>query len=98
MPLYVSLINWTPEGAKSFRESAARADAAYGIAERLGGRMRELLWTQGPYDLVALVEMPDDEAMASFGLAVNGRGATRTTTLRAFDRGEFESIVGRVPG
>lgn len=98
MPLYLGLINWTPEGAKSFRESAGRADAASGLAEQLGGRMKELLWTQGPYDLVVLVEMPDDEAMAAFGLAVNGRGATRTTTLRAFDRAEFESIVGRVPG
>ena len=98
MPLYVALINWTPEGAQSFRESVGRADAAFALAERLGGSMRELVWTQGPYDLVALAEFPDDETMAAFGLAVNARGATRTTTLRAFDRAEFEAIVGRVPG
>ena len=97
MPLYVALINWTPEGAKSFRDSVSRADAASALAEQLGGRMRELLWTQGPYDLVGVIEMPDDEAVAAFALAVGSRGAVRTTTLRAFDRAEFESIVGRVP-
>ena len=47
MPTYVSLINWTEQGIKNFRESTKRAEDFTKFVEASGGRVRELLWTVG---------------------------------------------------
>ena len=62
MATYVSLINWTDQGIKNFRDSTQRAEDFTKLVERSGGRVRELLWTVGQYDIVGIVEFPDDEA------------------------------------
>jgi len=42
---------------------------------------------------VAVVEAPDDETMTAAMLELGAGGNVRTTTMRAFTRGEFEAIV-----
>ena len=76
------------------RESARR-DATAELAESLGGKLVELYWTVGPYDIVAIFEAPDDETAAAMQLTVGSRGAVRTTTLRAFHREEIERIIAK---
>jgi len=51
----------------------------------------------GDYDNVAIVEMPNDEAVATFLLATGSQGNVRTTTLKAFTRKEFTAMVGNLP-
>ncbi|HEV8421276.1 MAG TPA: GYD domain-containing protein, partial [Actinomycetota bacterium] len=60
---------------------------------KYGGSAKEILWTLGPYDIVAIVEAPDDETMTAAALELGALGTVRTTTLRAFGRDEFEAIV-----
>jgi uncharacterized protein with GYD domain len=79
-----------------FEESPARADATAELAERLGGKLVELYWTSGPYDIVAIFEAPDDETATAMQLTVGMRGSVRTTTLRAFDRDEMEKIIAKI--
>ena len=50
----------------------------------------------GPYDLVSIFEVPDDESATAYLLEVGMGGAVRTTTLRAYDREEMSSILGRL--
>jgi uncharacterized protein with GYD domain len=50
----------------------------------------------GPYDLVGILEAPDDESATAFLLEVGTRGAVRTTTLRAYDREEMSGILQRL--
>jgi uncharacterized protein with GYD domain len=50
----------------------------------------------GSYDVVAIVEAPDDESASAFLLEVGSLGNVRTTTLRAYDREEMSSIPGRL--
>lgn len=95
MPTYISLVNWTDQGAREFKDSLARSRATAELAESLGSRMVQLYWTVGPYDLVAILEAPDDETAAATGLAVGSRGSVRTTTMRAFDRDEMERIIAK---
>jgi uncharacterized protein with GYD domain len=92
---YVSLINWTDQGIKNFRESPQRAEDFTRLVERSGGRVRELLWTVGSYDIVSIVEFPDDEAGVAALLQVGSLGNVRSNTLRAFNAGEMSGIVGR---
>jgi uncharacterized protein with GYD domain len=93
MAIYITLINWTEQGIRNVKDSPARADAARALAKKLGANMRELYMTMGGYDLVAIMEAPDDETMAKFALTVGSGGAIRTTTLKAFDEATYRKII-----
>ncbi len=96
MPHYVVLINWTEQGIKNVRESPQRAQAVQKAVESMGGRM-DVFYTLGTYDIVALLDMPSDEDMASVMLSVGSLGNIRTTTLKAFTVEEFRQIINRMP-
>jgi uncharacterized protein with GYD domain len=95
MPTYVSLINWTEQGIKNFRESTKRAEDFTKLVEASGGRVRELLWTVGEYDIVSVVDFPDDESGVAALLRQGSGGNIRSNTMRAFSAGEMEGIVAR---
>jgi uncharacterized protein with GYD domain len=42
MPTYVSLIHWTDQGIKNYKDSPSRVADATKLAESSGGRVREL--------------------------------------------------------
>ena len=94
MAKYIALINWTEKGVKDVKDSPDRADKARALAKKLGGDMQQVYMTMGSYDLIAILEMPNDEAMAKFALTSAGGGHIRTTTLKAFDETSYRKIVG----
>ncbi|RIQ36931.1 GYD domain-containing protein [Jiangella rhizosphaerae] len=96
MPTYISLINWTDQGVRQAKESLDRAKAAGELAERMGGTLKDVYWTVGPYDIVSIAEFPDDETGTAFLLAIAAQGNIRTATLRAFDAEEMSGIVGKL--
>jgi uncharacterized protein with GYD domain len=92
---YVSLINWTDEGIRNFRDTTQRAEDFSKLVENSGGRVRELLWTVGEYDLVCVADFPDDESGVAALLQVGSAGNVRSTTLRAFSADEMTAIISR---
>ena len=97
MATYILLINWTEQGIKSVKESPKRADLARAVATRLGCELKDIYMTIGSYDLVALLEAPDDAAMAKFVLAAAATGNIRTTTLKAFPEASYREIIAALP-
>lgn len=95
MATFVSLINWTQEGIKGFKDSVARADAFSDLVARSGGKVVCLYWTLGAYDLVAITEAPDAETATAVLLQVGALGNVRSTTMEAFDREAFQGIVAK---
>jgi len=95
MPTYVSLINWTEKGAATFKDTVTRAEAAQALAGAFGGSLREIYWTLGPYDIVAVSEAPDDESATAFALSLASQGYLRTTTMRAFPADEMKGIIAK---
>ena len=95
MPIYVGLGNWTDQGTKDFRGSVQRGNAFREAVEQAGGRVRELVWTMGAYDFIAVLEAPDDEMAAVLVLRVAAAGNVRTTTMRAFDADQMTDIIAR---
>ncbi len=61
----------------------------------LGRYWRELLWTVGEYDLVTVVDFPDDETATAALLQVGFLGSIRSNTLRAFNTDEMGAIARR---
>lgn len=96
MPTYVALIQWTDEGVRNAKETANRAQQAGQLIERLGGKMT-VYWTQGRYDIVALLEAPDDETATTAMLATSSQGNVRTETMRAFTAEEMQRILQKMP-
>ena len=95
MPTYVSLIHWTDQGIKNYKDTTTRAADFSKLVESSGGRVRELLWTVGEYDLVTVVDFPDDETSTAALLQVGSLGSIRSNTLRAFNAEEMGAIIGR---
>ncbi len=93
MATYIALINWTDQGIKNFKDSPKRADAFGEIMGKAGGSVKSIWWTIGPYDIVAVVDAPDEEAITAALLQVGALGNVRSTTLRAFDQAQFTSII-----
>ncbi len=93
MATYISLINYTDQGIRSIKESPKRVDAARELVKKMGGELRQLYLTMGAYDLIAVVEAPSDDVMASFSLALGSAGNVRTTTLKAFPEADYRRIV-----
>ena len=97
MQSYLSLINWTEQGVQQVKDSPDRLDAAKAAIEGAGGRMIFFYMTMGEYDLVTVIEVPDDEAAALVLLALGAQGSIRTKTMRAFTEVEYREIVGSLP-
>jgi uncharacterized protein with GYD domain len=95
MPSYVTLMNWTDQGVKSFKESVDRASAAEVALSPAGIKFKDLYWTVGAYDLIAIVEAPDEESLAAALLVLAAQGNLRTTTMRAFTAEEMQGVIAR---
>jgi uncharacterized protein with GYD domain len=98
MATYITLVNWTDQGIRGYRETTSRADAFAAALESLGARLVSLYWTVGQYDIVATVEAPDDGTITAALLRVGALGNIRSTTLRAFDKEQMASIVAKAAG
>jgi len=98
MPTYVALLNWTDQGVRNYKDTAKRADAFAAAAQKLGSEVVNIYWTVGQYDLVAIVEAPDDETATATLLQLGGVGNVRTTTLRAFGSEEMGRIIAKAAG
>ncbi len=96
MPIYVFLANLTDQGVREIEDTTRRAEATEGIIRQHGGMTRDILWTQGRYDVVMTADAPDDEAAAAISLAVARQGFLRIETLRAYRAAEVEGILGRL--
>ncbi|WP_423068109.1 GYD domain-containing protein [Devosia sp. CN2-171] len=96
MSKYILLLNWTEQGVKNIKESANRYDAAKELAKKSGCTMESIHMTFGAYDLVVMLDAPNDEAAAIFNLRVTSGGAVRGTTLKAFPEAEYRKIIAGV--
>jgi uncharacterized protein with GYD domain len=98
MPTYIALTEWSEQGIGAVDESPARLDDAKELARSLDGELTHFFMTMGQYDIVALFDMPDDEAAAKVALALGRGGNVRTETLKAFTEDEYRDIVDALPG
>jgi uncharacterized protein with GYD domain len=93
MPTYVTLIDWTDQGVRGFKDSVDRYEAARQHFERLGVTFKDIYWTLGSHDIVGIVDAPDGETFAAALLSLAGGGNVRTTTLRGFTPDEMRGII-----
>ena len=96
MVRYVLLLNWTDQGIANVKDTVTRYRAAKQLLESKGGSFESIAWTVGPYDLVSVVSVPDEETGAAFNLQLAAGGNLRSVTMRAFSEDEMSAIVGKI--
>ncbi len=94
MAKYIMLANWTDNGIKNVKHTTDRLDAARLLAKDLGCMMKDFYLTMGIYDMVVIVEAPDNEAMAKLALSIARGGNVRTVTMSAQTEASYRNIVG----
>ncbi|MBL1113968.1 GYD domain-containing protein [Streptomyces sp. 110] len=98
MATYITLLNWTEQGVRAYKDTTKRTQDFVAALDKLGARLVDIYWTDGPYDLVCIVEAPDDETATAASLQLSALGNVRTTTLRAFGQEDMARVIAKVAG
>jgi uncharacterized protein with GYD domain len=96
MATFIMLASFTDQGIRNVKDTTKRADAFKELAKASGASIKDIYWTLGQYDVVAIVESPDDTVMTALGLALGKSGNVRTQTLRAFSQSDMSAILAKV--
>ncbi len=51
----------------------------------------------GEYDIVIVVDAPNDETVAKISLMLGSKGNVRTQTSRAFNEAEYRKLIASLP-
>jgi uncharacterized protein with GYD domain len=96
MVTYVVLATFTDQGVKNVKESPKRADAFRQMADTFGVTVKDIFWTQGRYDIVIVIEAPDELSATALNLSLSALGNIRTESLRAFSSADMMKIVAKM--
>lgn len=78
MPHYLLQAAYTPEAWSALEHSPEdRIEAIRPVVERLGGKIVCGYLSFGEYDILTIVEMPDNISAAAFSMASSGGGSVR---------------------
>ena len=97
MPTYITLAKWTDQGIRNIKDTVTRTEQVRAAAEKAGGRLLGVWWTQGAYDVVTVSEWPDDESASVASLTLSMAGNARTETMRAYTQEEMQRILQKLP-
>jgi len=95
MASFISLLNFTEQGIKNFKSSPDRSEAFKSMAQKMGVTVREIYWTAGVYDIVLIMDAPDDETVVALMFSLASLGNVKTHTLRAFDSSEIKRVISK---
>ena len=94
---YLVLLKYTQEGLAGLKTFPERFQQSKDSLKAMGIRPVGIWWTLGEYDMVSILDAPDDQTVARWLLALGQRGIVTTQTMRAFSEEEFAQIVSKLP-
>ncbi|MFA5950543.1 MAG: GYD domain-containing protein [Hyphomicrobium sp.] len=96
MATYVVIASFTDKGAHDVKDTVGRSDKFMEMANKAGVKIKDMYWTLGPSDVIAICEAPNDESAVALSMSVSSRGYVRTQTLRAFTAAEIGKILDKL--
>ena len=94
MPIYISLVKFTDQGISTMKDQGiGRSDAVQKNIESLGGRMLDAYYCLGEYDVVAILEFPDNNAAMKASVLNSSMGHIKITTMPAVSRGAWKNLL-----
>jgi len=96
MATFVVLGCFTDQGIRTAKETTKRADAFKELAKKVGVTVKDVYWTLGQFDIVAICEAPDDQTASALAFSIGALGNVRTQTLRAFSQAEMGAVLSKM--
>ena len=94
MPTYIALLKWTAQGRQNIKQGPTRLDVARKSFQAAGVTMKQFYMVTGQYDMITILEAPDDAALAKGILGATSQGSATSETCRAFTEDEYREIIG----
>ncbi|MEK6525234.1 MAG: GYD domain-containing protein [Nitrospirota bacterium] len=99
MPVYVSLVKFTEQGISTMKQQGiARSETVQRNVESLGGRLLDAYYCLGEYDVVAILEFPNNRAAMKAAVLNASLGHIRITTMPAVARREWRELLQEIWG
>ena len=96
MQSYIALLKYTPQGIANVKDSPGRLDAGRKTFKKLGVKIKDTYLTMGRYDLVCIIDAPDDATFAKAMLSLGSQGNVQSETLKAFSEADYRKIVAEI--
>ena len=93
MPLYVTLMKYTPEAMKNIHEVPERFQQNRQIVEANGGKVIGFYALMGAWDLLAITEFPDEKRAMSALVTIGKTGRLTTQTMTAIAGEDFIALA-----
>ena len=94
MPKFIMLSTLGPEGMATLREHPARLKEVNSEVEAMGVKVLEQFAVLGAYDVVNILEAPDEATMARVAVMLGARGTLKTHTLTVIPIDDFIAVLG----
>lgn len=99
MPVYVSLVKFTEHGISTMKQQGiARSETVQRNVESLGGKLLDAYYCLGEYDVVAILEFPNNRAAMKAAVLNASLGHIRITTMPAVARREWRELLHEIWG
>jgi uncharacterized protein with GYD domain len=96
MSTFIILSSFTEQGVRAIKDTTKRADKFRDMAKQHGATVKDLYWTLGQYDVVAIIEAPDVTSVTALGLSLGMAGNVRTQTLPAFSADDMAKVLAKM--
>jgi uncharacterized protein with GYD domain len=91
------LMKLTTPGAQGIKQAQEGRAAGKRAAKQFGIKWKQQYVVMGQYDIVTIVEAPDDQTMATFALLGGMSGSFQIETMRAFNESEADQLIKSLP-
>lgn len=103
MPFYLYQLSYTTEATKALIANPTdRKAAAAKLIEALDGKLHHMFFAFGPYDVICLIEGPNDQMMAAGAMAVAAAGTVSSSCtvklMTTEDAMEAMKMAGKAVG
>jgi uncharacterized protein with GYD domain len=93
MPIYVTMWKYTKDGLVDIRQTPEQYKVVNEIIKFHGGNVINAYGLVGEYDVMTIVELPDEKALMAAILKICSKGRVIPVTLTAVPMDEFLEIT-----
>jgi uncharacterized protein with GYD domain len=96
MQTYVTLWKYTKDGLVDMNNTPDRYEAVKKIISDAGGKLISIYGLIGEYDVITIIEMPDEKVAASTIMKICSKGRISSRTMTALSIDDFLKITKEV--
>jgi uncharacterized protein with GYD domain len=96
MQTYVTLWKYTKDGLVDMNNTPDRYEAVKKIISDAGGKLISIYGLIGEYDVITIIEMPDEKVAASTIMKICSKGRISSRTMTALSIEDFLKITKEV--